>query len=62
MKRKLFTALVILGAISLTACEDQAMDEILQDTTLNSMENGGDGDDDDDTGDGSNNPTGGGGG
>ncbi len=47
MKRKLFTALVILGAISLTACQDDTMDELLQDTTLETTTTGGDGDDDD---------------
>ena len=51
MKRKLFTVLVVLGAISLTACqEDAAMEELLQDTELNAMENNGEGDDDDDDG------------
>ena len=59
MKRKLFTALVILGAISLTACqEDAAMDELIQNTELDSIEGNGDGD----GGDGDNDPTGGTGG
>ena len=48
MKRKLFTAFVIIGAISLTACqEDTAMDELIQDTELNSIDTGGDGNEDD---------------
>ncbi|MEO9485175.1 MAG: hypothetical protein ABJG47_17080 [Ekhidna sp.] len=48
MKRKLFTAFVILGALSLTACqEDAAMEELLQDTELNATDGTGDGDDDD---------------
>ncbi|MEQ9467296.1 MAG: hypothetical protein RLN88_07780 [Ekhidna sp.] len=48
MKRKLFTALVIVGALSLTACqEDAAMEELLQDTELNSLQGEGDGDEDD---------------
>ena len=35
MKRKLFTALVIVGALSLTACqEDPAMDELIVDTEM----------------------------
>ena len=39
MKRKLFTALVVIAALSLTACgEDSAMeemDQLIQDTELN---------------------------
>ncbi|WP_370087195.1 hypothetical protein [Ekhidna sp.] len=50
MKRKLFTALVIAGAMSLTACqEDAAMEELIQDTELNATT--GDPDDPDDDGD-----------
>lgn len=50
MKRKLFTALVIAGAMSLTACqEDAAMEELIQDTELNATN--GDPDDPDDDGD-----------
>ena len=46
MKRKLFTAFVILGSLAFTACqEDAAMEELLQDTELNAVE--GDGDDGD---------------
>ncbi|MEP1033120.1 hypothetical protein [Ekhidna sp.] len=53
MKRKLFTAFVILGSLAFTACqEDAAMEELLQDTELNAIEgesttdDGDDGDDD----------------
>ncbi|WP_420577909.1 hypothetical protein [Ekhidna sp.] len=50
MKRKLFTALVIAGALSFTACsEDAAMEELIQDTELDgSIEGNGNGDGDDD--------------
>ncbi len=53
MKRKLFTAFVILGSLAFTACQDEAMDELIQDTELNAVEGEGDG------GDGDNDPTGG---
>ncbi|MEQ6165781.1 hypothetical protein AAOE16_01190 [Ekhidna sp. MALMAid0563] len=47
MKRKLFTALAIVAALSFTACsEDAAMEELIQDTELNAITDG-DGDDDD---------------
>lgn len=55
MKRKLFTAFVILGALSLSACADTAMDEmeqLLEDTELQAT-------DDDDKGNQGNDPTGG---
>lgn len=49
MKRKLFTAFVILGSIAFTACqEDAAMEELLQNTELNAVDGTGDGDDGDD--------------
>lgn len=53
MKRKLFTAFVILGSLAFTACqEDAAMEELLEDTELNAVENSGtDPDDPDDDGD-----------
>ncbi|WP_421762621.1 hypothetical protein [Ekhidna sp.] len=48
MKRKLFTALIIAGALSFTACqEDAAMDELVEDIELNQTL---DPDDDDDGG------------
>lgn len=48
MKRKLFTAFVVVGALSLMSCqEDAAMEELLQDTELNSLQGEGDGDEDD---------------
>ena len=50
MKRKLFTAFVILGSIAFTACqEDAAMQELLEDTELTAADqvDGNDGDDDD---------------
>lgn len=52
MKRKLFTAFVILGSLAFTACqEDAAMEELLEDTELTAVENSDTGgDDDDDTG------------
>ena len=54
MKRKLFTALVIAGALSFTACsEDAAMEELIQDTELNDTMTDGDGD----AGDGDDDPT-----
>ncbi|WP_424963970.1 hypothetical protein [Ekhidna sp.] len=52
MKRKLFTALAIVAALSFTACsEDAAMEELIEDTELNAQitdpdGDGGDGDDD----------------
>lgn len=49
MKRKLFTALAIIGAFSFAACsEDAAMEELIQDTELNADHTnaGTDGDDD----------------
>lgn len=56
MKRKLFTALVIAGALSFTACsEDAAMEELIQDTELDGKLTDGDGDGGDDPDD----PTGG---
>lgn len=55
MKRKLFTALAIIGAFSFAACsEDAAMEELIQDTELNTTMTDGDGDDDDTTPPGSN--------
>lgn len=49
MKRKLFTAFVILGSLAFTACqEDTAMEELLEDTELNAVDGTGDGDDGDD--------------
>lgn len=51
MKRKLFTAFVILGSLAFTACqEDTVMEEMLEDTELNAVEveSTGDGDDGDD--------------
>ena len=54
MKRKLFTAFVMIGAISLTACqEDTAMDELIQDTELTNPDRTGD----NDPGDGDIDPT-----
>lgn len=39
MKRKVFTVLVIIAGLSFTACQDETMDELIQDTELNqSME------------------------
>ncbi|SNS83645.1 hypothetical protein SAMN05421640_1448 [Ekhidna lutea] len=36
MKRKLFTALLLVGAFAFTSCqEDAAMDEIVEDIELN---------------------------
>ena len=41
MKRKFLTALVIAAGISLTACQEDPMDELIQDTELNqTMDNG----------------------
>lgn len=41
MKRKILTALVIAAGLSLTACqEDPAMDELIQDTELQALNNG----------------------
>ncbi|WP_425391927.1 hypothetical protein [Ekhidna sp.] len=51
MKRKLFTAaLLIVGALSFTACsEDPAMEELVEDIEINAeMTDGSDGDNDDD--------------
>ncbi|MEQ8626158.1 hypothetical protein [Ekhidna sp.] len=50
MKRKLFTALAIVAALSFTACsEDAAMEELIQDTELDATTDGdGDGGDDPD--------------
>ncbi|MEQ9302738.1 MAG: hypothetical protein RJQ14_02390 [Marinoscillum sp.] len=57
MKRKLFTALVIAGALSLTACqEDAAMEELVDDIELNQTS---DPDDDTDPPGGSGNISGG---
>ncbi len=57
MKRKLFTALVIAGALSLTACqEDAAMEELVDDIELNQTS---DPDDDTDPPGGSGNMSGG---
>ena len=36
MKRKIFTLLVVLGGFALSSCqEDATMDELIQDTELN---------------------------
>lgn len=35
MKRKLLTALIIIAGVSFTACQDETMDELIQDTELN---------------------------
>lgn len=49
MKRKLFTAFLILGSIAFTACqEDEAMEQLLQDTELNATDGDPDDPDDDD--------------
>lgn len=49
MKRKLFTALAIVGAMAFTACsEDAAMEELIQDTELNTQVTDGTGGDNDD--------------
>ncbi|WP_436517046.1 hypothetical protein [Ekhidna sp. To15] len=52
MKRKLFTAFVILGSLGFTACQEDAameeMEQLLQDTELNAIDGTGDGDDGDD--------------
>ena len=35
MKRKLLSALIIVAGLSFTACQDETMDELIQDTELN---------------------------
>lgn len=40
MKRKVFTVLVIIAGLSFTACQDETMDELIQDTELNQTMDG----------------------
>lgn len=48
MKRKLLTLLIVIGGLTMTACqEDATMDELIKDTELNAAM---DPDDDDNTG------------
>lgn len=43
MKRKLLTALIIVAGLSFTACADETMDELIQDTELNEANTASDG-------------------